>query len=82
MGFVHDNIFKPLGMNDSGMDSNFTVIPRRVSGYSPGENGIDNEEAHLSLRLPGWRTLFLDGRHALVRRRTVWRQAVLDTEVP
>jgi CubicO group peptidase (beta-lactamase class C family) len=44
MGFVHDNIFKALGMNDSGMDSNFTVIPRRVSGYSPGENGIDNAE--------------------------------------
>jgi CubicO group peptidase (beta-lactamase class C family) len=42
--FVHDNIFKPLGMNDSGMDSNFTVIPRRASGYSPGENGIDNAE--------------------------------------
>ena len=42
--FIRDNIFKPLGMNDSGMDSNFTIIPRRASGYSPGENGIDNAE--------------------------------------
>lgn len=42
--FVRENIFKPLGMNDSGMDSNFTVISRRASGYSPGENGIDNAE--------------------------------------
>ena len=42
--FLEENIFKLLGMNDSGMDSNFTVIPRRASGYSPGENGIDNAE--------------------------------------
>jgi CubicO group peptidase (beta-lactamase class C family) len=31
--FVQKNIFKPLGMNDSGMFSFVTVIPRRASGY-------------------------------------------------
>jgi len=40
--FVRDYIFKPLGMNDSGMFSFVTVIPRRASGYWPGSNGIEN----------------------------------------
>lgn len=42
--FVQGNIFKPLGMNDSGMFSFVTVIPRRASGYWPGSNGIENAD--------------------------------------
>jgi len=40
--FVHENVFKPLGMNDSGLMSFVTIIPRRASGYWPGSNGIEN----------------------------------------
>ena len=42
--FVHDNIFKPLGMNDSGMTSNVDIIPHRATGYWPGDNWIENAE--------------------------------------
>jgi CubicO group peptidase (beta-lactamase class C family) len=42
--FVQENIFKPLGMNDSGLMSFVTVIPRRASGYWPGSNGVENAE--------------------------------------
>jgi len=42
--FLHENIFEPLRMNDSGLDSNVTVIPHRASGYWPGGNGIENAE--------------------------------------
>jgi len=42
--FVQENIFKPLGMNDSGLVSFGTVIPRRATGYWPGSNGIENAE--------------------------------------
>jgi CubicO group peptidase (beta-lactamase class C family) len=42
--FVQENIFKPLGMNDSGLMSFVTIIPRRASGYWPGSNGIENAE--------------------------------------
>jgi CubicO group peptidase (beta-lactamase class C family) len=37
--FVRENIFAPLGMKDSGYDSNSAIIPRRASGYelSKGE---------------------------------------------
>jgi CubicO group peptidase (beta-lactamase class C family) len=40
--FVRENIFTPLGMNDTGYDSNSAVIPRRASGYSAGRGGIEN----------------------------------------
>ena len=42
--FVQENIFKPLGMNDSGLVSFVTIIPRRASGYWPGSNGIENAD--------------------------------------
>src|SRR6267142_1124826 len=42
--FVQENIFKPLGMNDSGLLSFVTIIPRRASGYWPGNNGIENAD--------------------------------------
>ncbi|HME00609.1 MAG TPA: serine hydrolase [Terriglobia bacterium] len=40
--FVQENIFTPLGMRDSGYDSNSAIIPRRAAGYSPGPNGPQN----------------------------------------
>jgi CubicO group peptidase (beta-lactamase class C family) len=49
--FVRDNIFKPLGMNDSGMFSFVTVIPRRASGYWPGSNGIENADRSFDTKI-------------------------------
>jgi CubicO group peptidase (beta-lactamase class C family) len=40
--FVQDNLFTPLGMKDSGYDSNSAVIARRAAGYSPSPNGTVN----------------------------------------
>ena len=40
--FVTDNIFTPLGMTDSGYDSNTALIPRRASGYIKGPAGYVN----------------------------------------
>jgi CubicO group peptidase (beta-lactamase class C family) len=40
--FVADNIFTPLGMKDSGYDSNSAVIPHRASGYVSGPKGFEN----------------------------------------
>ena len=37
--FVEENIFKPLGMSDSGYDSDSGIIPHRAYGYSPGPDG-------------------------------------------
>jgi CubicO group peptidase (beta-lactamase class C family) len=40
--FVTDNIFAPLGMKDSGYDSNAAIIPRRAAGYTPSPTGPVN----------------------------------------
>jgi len=40
--FVQDNIFTPLGMKNSGYDSNTAIIPRRAAGYEEGAHGLQN----------------------------------------
>ena len=48
--FLQKNIFTPLGMKDSGYDSNFAIIPHRAAGYSPGPNGLLNADfEHMSV---------------------------------
>jgi CubicO group peptidase (beta-lactamase class C family) len=37
--FVTENLFQPLGMKDSGYDSNTKIIPYRAEGYSVSPNG-------------------------------------------
>jgi CubicO group peptidase (beta-lactamase class C family) len=49
--FVQENIFTPLGMKDSGYDSNSAIIPRRASGYSPGPNGPVNA-GYIDMSIP------------------------------
>lgn len=40
--FVQQNIFTPLGMKNSGYDSNSALIEHRAAGYSPGKDGPQN----------------------------------------
>lgn len=48
--FVEQNIFGPLGMKDSGTDSNAAIIPNRASGYEPDPKGPKNAGfVHMSI---------------------------------
>jgi CubicO group peptidase (beta-lactamase class C family) len=48
--FLQEKIFGPLGMKDSGYDSNSAIILRRASGYGPGKDGPMNAEfIHMSI---------------------------------
>jgi CubicO group peptidase (beta-lactamase class C family) len=38
---LRERIFVPLGMNDSGLDSDEVVLPKRANGYVPGPHGIE-----------------------------------------
>ncbi len=49
--FVQENIFTPLGMKDSGYDSNSAIILRRASGYSPSANGPVNT-GYIDMSIP------------------------------
>jgi len=42
--FLSETVFQPLGMNDTGYDSNAAVLPRRASGYTPTASGMINAE--------------------------------------
>jgi CubicO group peptidase (beta-lactamase class C family) len=40
--FVTDNLFTPLGMKDTGYDSNTAIISRRAEGYDAAPNGYQH----------------------------------------
>ena len=40
--FLEENIFKPLGMKDSGYDTASAILPRRAAGYVAGPQGPSN----------------------------------------
>jgi CubicO group peptidase (beta-lactamase class C family) len=49
--FVQENIFNPLGMKDSGYDSNSEIILHRASGYTPGPKGMTNA-GYIDMTIP------------------------------
>jgi CubicO group peptidase (beta-lactamase class C family) len=49
--FVEQNIFKPLGMDNSRYGSKGELIPMRAAGYQTTQNGYVNA-AYLSMTLP------------------------------
>jgi CubicO group peptidase (beta-lactamase class C family) len=50
--YLREHVFRPLGMNDSGYDSNTAVIPQRASGYVPGPAGLTNAP-YIDMHVPG-----------------------------
>jgi CubicO group peptidase (beta-lactamase class C family) len=49
--FVDEEIFKPLGMANSGYDSNSAIILNRASGYVPGSGGLVNA-GYINMTVP------------------------------
>ena len=49
--FVAENLFKPLGMADTGYDSHAAILPRRASGYAPGATGPVNAD-YIDMTIP------------------------------
>jgi CubicO group peptidase (beta-lactamase class C family) len=37
---LHKRIFQPLGMQDTGLDTDELILPKRAQGYSPGKDGL------------------------------------------
>ena len=50
--FVQQNIFDPLGMKDSGYDSNTAIILHRDSGYTPNANGELQNTGYIDMTIP------------------------------
>jgi CubicO group peptidase (beta-lactamase class C family) len=49
--FVQENIFNPLGMADSGYDSNVALIPQRAAGHVSGARGLRHAN-YVDMRVP------------------------------
>ncbi|WP_354088240.1 serine hydrolase [Brevundimonas faecalis] len=49
--FVAENLLQPLGMTDSGYDTNAEILPRRASGYTPSAHGVVNA-AYWDMSIP------------------------------
>jgi len=49
--FVQKNIFDPLGMKDSGYDSNSAIIPHRAEGYTPRPKGPEHA-GYIDMSIP------------------------------
>jgi CubicO group peptidase (beta-lactamase class C family) len=74
--FVTENIFKPLGMKDSGYDSNSAVIPHRATGYAPGPNGPVNS-GYIDMTIPFSAGALYSTTHDLL----LWEQALYGGKV-
>ena len=60
--FVQENIFTPLGMKDSGYDSNSAIIPAPRGGYAPSSERTRERGLHQHDRaIVRGRALFHDG---------------------
>jgi CubicO group peptidase (beta-lactamase class C family) len=70
--FVQENIFTPLGMKDSGYDSNSAVIPHRASGYVPGERGVTNA-GYIDMSIP----LSAGGLYSTTEDLLRWEQGLM-----
>jgi CubicO group peptidase (beta-lactamase class C family) len=49
--FLQQNIFTPLGMKDTGIDSNAAILPQRAQGYRRSRQGIEHD-GYISMTIP------------------------------
>jgi CubicO group peptidase (beta-lactamase class C family) len=74
--FVTQNIFQPLGMKDSGYDSNSAVIAHRATGYTPGPAGPVNS-GYIDMTIPFSAGALYSTTHDLL----MWEQALYGGKV-
>ena len=74
--FVQENIFTPLGMKDSGYDSNSAIIPRRAAGYMPSPKGPFNA-GYIHMSIPHAAGALYSTTEDLLR----WEQALFGGKV-
>lgn len=74
--FVTENIFAPLGMKDSGYDSNAAILPHRASGYSSGPGGIENA-GYINMTVP----LSAGGLYSTTQDLLKWEQGLFGGKV-
>lgn len=67
--FLTNNIFKPLGMADTGYDSHAAIIPHRAAGYAPGATGPVNAD-YIDMTIPQGAGALYSTTHDLLKWET------------
>jgi CubicO group peptidase (beta-lactamase class C family) len=70
--FVQENLFKALGMADSGYDSNSAVIQNRASGYTPQSGRLVNAR-YINMTIP----FAAGGLYSTTEDMLRWEQGLL-----
>jgi CubicO group peptidase (beta-lactamase class C family) len=70
--FVQENIFNPLGMKDSGYDSNTEIIAHRAAGYEPGAKAPANA-GYIDMSIP----LSAGGLYSTTEDLLRWEQGLM-----
>ena len=68
--FLTENIFKPLGLADTGYDSHAQLIPHRASGYTPKEKGVVVNAEYLDMTVPQGAGSLYSTTHDLLKWQT------------
>lgn len=74
--FVAENLFRPLGMNDSGYDTHAAVLPRRATGYTPTRRGVVNAD-YIDMSVPQGAGALYSTSHDLLK----WEQGLFGGRV-
>ena len=67
--FASENLFKPLGMADTGYDSHAAIIPRRASGYVPTQKGPMHAD-YIDMTIPQGAGALYSTTHDLLKWET------------
>jgi CubicO group peptidase (beta-lactamase class C family) len=74
--FVTENIFKYLGMSDSGYDSHAKIIPLRASGYIKTPKGMQNAD-YLDMSIP----YSAGALYSTVKDLDLWQQGIFGEKI-
>jgi len=71
--FLRENIFRPLGMNNTGYDENDAVIENRADGYTPTPRGI-RRAPYIDMTVP----YAAGGLYSTAEDMYLWAKALAD----
>ncbi|HYH01174.1 MAG TPA: serine hydrolase [Terriglobales bacterium] len=74
--FLQENIFKPLGMAETGYDSNTAILPHRAIGYVPTNTGLAIAE-YVNMTVP----FAAGGLYSTTRDLVKWEEGLFGGKV-
>lgn len=78
--FMAENIFTPLGMENTGIDRSEEILPHRAAGYSPSKQGMVNAD-HVDMSIPqGGGNIYSTTHDLLAWQRGLFSGRLLDAQ--